>query len=102
MLIKFLDGTEREFTNLRYADLSDANIANAALPNGFRIARLDFGEWQVTVTPTHTHIGSQSHKNALWLKANPRWIAALDKKATEWWARHGASVQTVIRDVMGE
>ena len=90
--------------NLRAADLSDANLRDANLrgsnlPGGYRIARIDFGGWPVTVTPTQTTIGCQAHANELWLAADPRWIAAMHTDATAWWAKHGAVVQAAIREM---
>ena len=104
MLIKFLNGTSREIANLRGANLRganlrDANLRSANLPEGFRIARLDFGGWSVCITPTTTTIGCQSHDNDLWLKADERWIAAMHEDAPTWWARHGASIKALIADV---
>jgi hypothetical protein len=97
------------YANLRGADLYDANLSDAylhgadlrgaALPDGYRIARLDFGGWPVTVTPTHTHIGCQSHPNASWLAWSPEDVAHMDPEAKEWWTRHGETVKAAIRDV---
>ena len=90
------------YANLRYADLSYANLSGsdlrgANLPEGYRIARIDFGGWPVTVTPTQTTISCQVHANELWLAADPRWIAAMHTDATTWWAKHGVVVQAAIR-----
>jgi uncharacterized protein YjbI with pentapeptide repeats len=87
---------------LTAADLRAANLCDANLSDGFRIARLDFGGWSICVQPDVTSIGCQKHRNGLWLKADPRWIDALDSNATAWWQRHGAAVQAVIRDIMQE
>ncbi len=86
--------------NLSGANLRGANLRGANLPEGYRIARIDFGGWSVSVSPERTTIGCQSHDNARWLKADPRWIAAMDKNATKWWKQHGAVVKAAIRDVM--
>jgi hypothetical protein len=85
--------------DLGAADLSCANLSGAALPDGYRIARLDFGGWSVTVTPTHTHIGCQSHPNAGWLAWSPEDVAHMDPGAKEWWTRHGAVIKALIQDV---
>jgi hypothetical protein len=85
--------------DLRSADLRGANLRDANLPADYRIARIDFGGWSVTITPTETSIGCQMHPNELWLKADPRWIDTMDMGATAWWARHGATIQAAIRDV---
>lgn len=88
--------------DLSGADFTGANLVGATLPKNFRIARLDFGGWSICVRPDFTRIGCQCHENTLWLKADPRWIAALDRGASAWWQRHGAAVQALIRDVMQE
>jgi hypothetical protein len=85
--------------NLQGANLQGANLRRANLPADYRIARIDFGGWSVTITPTETSIGCQMHPNELWLKADPRWIDTMDMRATAWWARHGATIQAAIRDV---
>jgi uncharacterized protein YjbI with pentapeptide repeats len=97
-----LSGADLRGANLRGADLRGANLYGAHLPEGFKVARLDFGGWSILVTPTQTSIGCQTHDNAKWLKADKRWIAAMADRATDWWKRHGASVKAVIRDVMAE
>ena len=83
--------------DLSSADLRGANLAATALPDAYRIARLDFGGWSVLVTPIETSIGCQKHKNKKWLKADSRWIAAMDPKATAWWKLHGTTVKAAIR-----
>ena len=85
--------------DLRGAILSDAILSDAILPKNYRIGRLDFGGWPVTVTPTETSIGCQRHANAAWLNADPSWIASMDSNAAEWWARHGATVRALILDI---
>jgi hypothetical protein len=94
-----LQGANLQGANLQGADLYGAHLRSANLPEGYRIARIDFGGWSITITPTDTSIGCQKHANAKWLEADPRWIAAMDRNATEWWARHGATVQAAIRAV---
>ena len=100
-----LRGADLWSANLRGADLWSANLRGADLrgadlPEDYRIARLDFGRWPVTVTPVKTRIGCQEHANEKWLKADKRWIAVLDDGATAWWKQHGTAVKAVIRDVM--
>ena len=94
-----LSGSDLSGSDLRYANLRDANLSGSDLPDGYRIARIDFGGWPVTVTPTQTTIGCQAHANELWLAADPRWIAAMHTDATAWWAKHGAVVQAAIREM---
>ena len=82
--------------NLAGAYLADANLARADLAgcsgNGREImsARLDL--WPVTWTTAPdavvtVQIGCQRHRLALWRKSDPSWIAAMDGRATDWWAR---------------
>jgi uncharacterized protein YjbI with pentapeptide repeats len=94
-----LRGANLRDANLQGANLQGANLRCANLPADYRIARIDFGGWSVTITPTETSIGCQMHPNELWLKADPRWIDTMDMGATAWWARHGATIQAAIRDV---
>ena len=82
------------------ADLCGANLYGADLPDGFRIASLCFGGWGITITPTHTTIGCQTHPNADWLKWSPADVALMHDKASEWWERHREAVCAVVRDVM--
>ena len=82
------------------ADLCGANLYGADLPDGFRIASLCFGGWGITITPTHTTIGCQTHPNADWLKWSPADVALMHDRAREWWERHRESVCAVIRDVI--
>jgi hypothetical protein len=41
-------------------------------------------------------IGCQSHLIDLWRKSDPRWIAAMDNKATEWWSKFGSIILALI------
>jgi uncharacterized protein YjbI with pentapeptide repeats len=95
-----LRGADLRGADLRGVYLHGANLASAMLPGGVNVARLDFGGWSVLVTPKETTIGCQKHANAKWLKGDARWIAAMDVKATAWWASHGATVKAAIRSCM--
>ena len=97
-----LYGANLSGANLRSANLSGANLAEAILPEGFRVARLDFGDWSVLVMKDKTTIGCQEHENAEWLKFTPKDVATFAEGASEWWEQHGASVKAVIKDVMGK
>jgi uncharacterized protein YjbI with pentapeptide repeats len=94
-----LSGANLSGADLSGADLSGANLSGANLPKGYRIARLDFGGWPVTVTPTHTHIGCHSYPNIYWLAWSPADVAFMEPRAAEWWTRHGAAVKALIQDV---
>ena len=98
----YLTGADLRDADLTGADLRDADLRDADLPTGYRIARLDFGGWPVTVTPEHTTIGGQRHANAGWLEWTPESpeIARMHPDAPTWWARHCEAVRAVIRDVM--
>lgn len=103
--IKFKDDTARTFdtlrgANLRWANLRGADLCDAIFPKDFRIARLDFGGWPVTVTPTHTSIGCQRYSNEDWLKWSPSDVKSMDSKAEKWWSEHQDAVRAVIKDVM--
>ena len=88
--------------DLRNADLREVNLSRTVLPGNFRIARLDFGGYSVTVTPTHTTIGCQRHENELWLNYQPHHVTDMAFDAGVWWQRHCSAVKAVIRDVTGE
>ncbi len=87
--------------DLRAADLRGADLHGADLPDGYRIASLSFGGWGITVTPTSTSIGCQTHSNEDWLLWSPEDVAGFHDDAADWWRRHRAAVCAVIRDVMG-
>jgi hypothetical protein len=41
-------------------------------------------------------IGCQQHAITKWRNADPRWIAAMDGRATDWWSRYGELVLQLI------
>ena len=91
--------------NLREADLCGANLrganlCEADLPEKFKIARLDFGDWSICVTPEKTSIGCQSHPNTDWLKWMPKDVADFEDGAKEFWTLHRKAICAVIKDVM--
>jgi hypothetical protein len=88
--------------DLRSADLRSANLSGADFPEGFRVARLDFGGWSVLVTPDKTTIGCKEYSNEAWLKFTPEDVAEFAEGASEWWKQHGNAVKAVINDVLGE
>ena len=96
-----LSGADLSGANPRWADLSGANLAGTILPDGFRIARLDFGKWSILVTPTTTTIGCCVHPNEDWLKWTPKDVADFADGAADFWRQHGAAVKAVIKDVQG-
>jgi hypothetical protein len=102
-----LSGANLRSADLRRADLSgadlrSANLSGADFPEGFRVARLDFGGWSVLVTPDKTTIGCKEYSNEAWLKFTPEDVAEFAEGASEWWKQHGNAVKAVINDVLGE
>jgi hypothetical protein len=60
------------------------------------VKTLQFDTWLVTYTHDIMAIGCQSHSIDLWRKADTRWIAAMDEKATEWWSKFGTIIIALI------
>jgi len=88
------------YANLRYADLHGANISDAdlryAIGNMREIKSAQFDQWAVTWSADVLAIGCQEHAIEKWRNADPRWIAAMDNGATDWWSRYGALVLQLI------
>ena len=96
--------------NLRGANLSGANLSGAnlycanllgadlrgAIGNMREVKSLQIDTWPVTYTAEVMQIGCQRHSIDLWRKSDPRWIAAMDPKATEWWAKFGPTILAII------
>ena len=112
-----LTGADLTDANLTGADLTDANLTGANLTDAYLTranlfgtnlvdANLDgvlgnmkevksaqFETWPITLTQPPDgepvlQIGCQRHPLSRWEKSDPRWIAAMDGGATEWWAKH--------------
>ena len=79
--------------NLLGANLSGANLRDAdllgAIGNMREMRSAKFETWSVTIIAGTMQIGCQRHSLDLWRKSDPRWIAALDRNATEWWQKWG-------------
>jgi hypothetical protein len=60
------------------------------------VKSLQFDTWLVTYTNDVLNIGCQSHSIDLWRKSDPRWIAAMDGNATEWWNKFGKIILALI------
>ncbi len=88
--------------DLHGADLYGANLYSANLPRGFKVCRMDFGEWSILVMPDNTTIGCQSHSNEMWLKFTPEDVSTFAEGASEYWKQHGKAIKAVIRDVMSK
>jgi hypothetical protein len=86
--------------NLREANLSWANLREAnlswAIGNMREIKSAQFDQWPVTWSADVLAIGCQQHAIKKWRTADPRWIAAMDSQASDWWSRYGALVLQLI------
>ncbi len=97
-----LHGADLRGADLHGADLYGANLYSANLPSGFKVCRMDFGEWSILVMPDNTTIGCQSHSNEMWLKFTPEDVSTFAEGASEYWKQHGKAIKAVIRDVMSK
>ena len=90
-----LRGADLREANLSAADLIGANLSAANLwgcmGNGREVVSAQLPRWPVTTAATPDgvvmQIGCQRHALDLWIKSDPRWIAALDPEAPKWWAQ---------------
>ncbi len=92
--------------NLRGANLRDADLRGADLwganGNMIEVKSAQFDTWPLTWTTSPDgevilQIGCQSHSLELWEKSDPRWIAALDDCATEWWSKYRDAVLSLVK-----
>jgi uncharacterized protein YjbI with pentapeptide repeats len=81
--------------NLSRADLSGANLSRA-VGNMREIKSAQFDQWTVTWSADVLAIGCQQHAIKKWRNADPRWIAAMDPDATDWWSRYGTIVLQLV------
>ena len=93
------------YANLRYADLRGANLRGAnlryadlssAIGNMREIKSAQFDQWTVAWSSDVLAIGCQQHAITKWRNADPRWIAAMDSSATDWWSRYGELILQLI------
>lgn len=86
--------------NLQGADLRDADLRDAKLQgatgNMREVKSLQIDTWAVTYTAEILQIGCQKHPIADWRNASPEWIAKMDNKATDWWAKFGPIILQII------
>jgi uncharacterized protein YjbI with pentapeptide repeats len=91
--------------DLSDADLSEANLSgtdlrgtnlSGAMGNMKEIKSAQFDRWQIVWSADILAIGCQQHPIKMWRNADPRWIAAMDDSATNWWARYGNLVMQLI------
>ena len=92
--------------NLVDACLADANLADACLwgtsGNMVEVRSMQVDLWAVTWTTSFdgeviVQIGCQRHPLRLWEKSDPRWIAAMDGRATEWWAKWREPLLAIVK-----
>ena len=100
-----LRGANLRGANLRYADLSSADLRGAdlggadlsgAIGNMREIKSAQFDQWTVAWSSDVLAIGYQQHAITKWRNADPRWIAAMDSSATDWWSRYGELILQLI------
>ena len=85
---------------LRWADLSGADL-NGVFGNMCEVKSAQFDIWPLawTCSPngvTTLQIGCQRHDLELWRKSDPRWIAVMDSKATDWWAKYRDPILALV------
>ena len=90
-----LSGANLSWANLSWADLSDADLRRA-IGNMLEIKSAQFDQWTVAWSSDVLAIGCQQHAIEKWRTADPRWIAAMDSQASNWWSRYGALVLQLI------
>jgi uncharacterized protein YjbI with pentapeptide repeats len=105
-----LRGANLRGANLRYADLSSADLSGAdlssadlryanlrgAIGNMREIKSAQFDQWTVAWSSDVLALGYQQHAITKWRNADPRWIAAMDSSATDWWSRYGELILQLI------
>jgi len=90
-----LRGANLCVANLRGANLRGANLCGA-IGNMREIKSAQFDQWTVAWSSDVLAIGCQQHAIETWRNADPRWIAAMDSNATDWWSRYGSLVLRLI------
>jgi uncharacterized protein YjbI with pentapeptide repeats len=95
-----LDGASLSGASLIGASLSGASLIGAsligAIGNMREIKSAQFDQWAVTWSADVLAIGCEQHAIEKWRNADPRWIAAMDSSAGDWWSRYGALVLQLI------
>jgi hypothetical protein len=106
-----LDGASLVGASLNYASLDRASLDRASLDgvsligatgNMREIKSAQFDTWPITWTTAPDgvvtlQIGCQKHPLNLWIKSDPRWIAAMGDDATEWWTRYRDPVLALVQ-----
>jgi hypothetical protein len=107
----FLECASLNGASLNGASLAGASLGGASLDGAWlegtignmrEVKTAQFDTWAVTWTtaPDGTvtlQIGCQKHPLDLWIKSDPRWIAALGWRATEWWAQYCDPVLALVQ-----
>ena len=86
---------EASSADLRGADLGGADLSGA-IGNMREIKSAQFDQWTVAWSSDVLAIGCQQHAITKWRNADPRWIAAMDSSATDWWSRYGELILQLI------
>ena len=93
-------GADLSGSNLTGSDLTGSNLRGAdlrgAVGNMREIKSAQFDSWSITWSADVLAIGCQQHAIEKWRNADPRWIAAMDPNASNWWSRYGALVLQLI------
>jgi hypothetical protein len=97
----YLGGADLRGADLRGANLWGANLMGAS-GNLREVKSAQFDTWPITWTcapdgVTTLQIGCQRHPLDLWIKSDPRWIAAMDDSATEWWGKYRDVVLALVQ-----
>ena len=96
----FFNGADLRGANLNGAFLNGADLNGAdfrgAIGNMREIKSAQFDQWAVAWSADVLAIGCQQHAIEKWRAADPRWIAAMDPGASDWWSRYGALVLQLI------
>ena len=90
-----LSGANLSGANLRWANLRGSDL-RGAIGNMREIKSAQFDSWSITWSADVLAIGCQQHAIEKWRNADPRWIAAMDPNASNWWSRYGALVLQLI------
>jgi uncharacterized protein YjbI with pentapeptide repeats len=95
-----LTGAYLTGANLAGADLNGADL-NGVRGNLREVKTAQFDQWPITWTTSPDgevtlQIGCQRHPLDLWRKSDPRWIAAMDSRATAWWGKYRDVVLALV------
>ena len=87
--------------NLARANLAGANLAGA-VGNMAEVRSAQFERWPLSWVcdregVQRLQIGCQMHSLEMWERSDPRWIAAIDPAAPEWWARYRDVVLALVK-----